>query len=56
MASVATALDIPFGRLGATLNHQYQRIDIDLCGYKPPNYFAIVVPEMGLFSKMCKTS
>ena len=32
MASVATALDIPFGGLRTTPNHQYQGRNKDLCG------------------------
>ena len=48
MTSGATALDLPFVGLTATLNHQYQRRSIDLFGYQRPNYFAILVPEMGI--------
>ena len=53
MASGATALELPFGGLAAILNHQYQRRNIDLRGYQLPNYIAILVPEMGPFSKVC---
>ena len=48
-----TALDLPFGWLRTTPNHQYQRSKKDLCGYHHQNYVAILVPEMGLFSKVC---
>ena len=48
-SSVAAALDLSSGRLKTTRNHQYQRKNIDLCDYHRPNYFAILVHEMGLF-------
>ena len=51
MGSRATVLDLAFGGLAATRKHQYQRRNIDLCDYHRLNYFAILVPEMGLFSK-----
>ena len=51
MASGATALEIPFGGLTTTQNHQYQRRNIDLCGFHHSNYFAILVTEMGLFQR-----
>ena len=55
MASGATALYLPFSGLTTTLNQQYQRINIDLCGCYSPNYFAILVPEMSLISKVCNS-
>ena len=56
MSSGAAVLDLAFGRLTKTRNHQYQRRNIDLCGYHQPNYFAILVPVMGLFLKVCNRS
>ena len=49
MVSRATTLDLPFGQLIPSANSQYQRRKIDLCGCHNPNYFARLVPEMGLF-------
>ena len=46
---------LPFGGFATTLSHQYQRRNIDLCGYQHSNYFAILVPEMGLYSKVFAT-
>ena len=54
VASRKTAVDLHFGRLTATPNPHYQRRKIGLCGYNHPNYFARLVPEMGLFSKVWK--
>ena len=54
VVSGATALDLLFGGLTANQNLQYQRRKIDLCGCHHPNYFARLVTEMGLFSKVCK--
>ena len=56
ITSDATALDLPFGGFTTTLNPQYEISRIDLCGYHHPNYFAILVPEMGPFSKICNRS
>ena len=56
VVSGATALDLMFGGLTATLNPQYQRRKIYLWGYHCPNYFARLVPEIGLFSKVCNQS
>ena len=56
MASGATAVDILFGGVITTPNPHYQRRKIDLCGYHHPNYFARLVPDMGLFSKVWKRS
>ena len=56
ITSDATALDLPFGGFATTPNPQYETSKIDLCGYHHPNYFAILVPEMGLFSKICNRS
>ena len=50
--SGATALDLPFGGFTTTPKPQYESSEIDLCGYRDPDYFAIIVPEMGLFSKI----
>ena len=49
MRSVATAL--PFGGFTTIPNPQYESQKINLCGYHHQNYFAIIVPEMDLFSK-----
>ena len=51
-----TVLDLPFGGLATTRNHQYQKRNIGLRRYHNPNYFAILVTEMGLFSKVCNRS
>ena len=51
MGSGAAVLDRPFSRLATTKKHQYQRKNIDLCGYHRPDYFAIFV-YMCLFSKV----
>ena len=56
ITSDATALDLPFGGFTTTPNPQYESRKIDFCGYHHPNYFAILVPEMGLFSKICNRS
>ena len=56
MGSGAAVLDLSFDRLAATRNHWYQRKNIDLCGHHRPNYFAILVPEIGLFSRVCNIS
>ena len=53
MAFGAIALNLPFGGLTATQKPQYQKRKIDLCGYHHPNDFARLVPEIGLFSKVC---
>ena len=50
--SGATALNLLFGGLTTTPNSQFQRRKIALCGNHRPNYFARLVPEMGLFSKV----
>ena len=55
MGSGAAVLDRPFSRLATTKKHQYQRKNIDLCGYHRPDYFAIFV-YMCLFSKVCNRS
>ena len=56
VASGATAMTLPFGWLATTPNLHYQRRKIDLCGYHRPNYFARLVPEIGLFSNVWKRS
>ena len=56
ITSDATALDLPFGGFTTTPNPQDKTNKIDLCGYQHPNYFAILVPEMGLFSNTCNRS
>ena len=53
VVSGATALDRLFSGLTATQKPQYQRRKIELCGHHRPNYFARLVPEMGLFSEVC---
>ena len=55
-ASGTTALDLLFGGLAATSNTQCQREKIDLCGYRRSDSFARLVPEIGLFSKVCNRS
>ena len=50
------ALDLLFGGLTTTPNPQYQRRKIDLCGNHRPNYFLRLVPEVGLFLKVCYRS
>ena len=49
IGSGAAVLDLSFSGLATTRNHQYQRRNIDLCGYHRPNNFDILVPEMGRF-------
>ena len=56
VVSEATAVDLLFGGLKTTPNPQYQMGKIYLCGYQRLNYFARLVPEMGLFSKICNRS
>ena len=56
MTSGATSLDFPFGEFTATPNSQYEIKKKDLCDYHHPNYFAILVPEIGPFSKICNRS
>ena len=56
ITSDATVLDLSIGRFTTTPNPQCQTGKIDLCGYHHPNYFGILVPEMGLFSKICNRS
>ena len=52
MTSRPAALDLPFVGFATTLNHQFQRRNIDLCGcYQHSNYFAILVPEWVYFQK-----
>ena len=50
----AIVVYIPFSELITTPNCHYQRRKIDLCGCYYPNYFARLVPDMGLFSKVWK--
>ena len=56
LASGATTLDLPFGGFTATPKSQYESRKIDFCGYHHPNYAAMLVREMGLFSKICNRS
>ena len=56
ITSDATALDLPFGGFTTTPNLQYETNKIDLYVYHHPNYFAILVHEMGLFSNICNRS
>ena len=56
ITSGATALDLPFGGFTTTSHPQYETSKIDLCAYHHPNYFDILVPEIGLFSDICKRS
>ena len=56
VVSGATALDLVFGGLTANPNLQYQRRKIDSCGCLHPSYFARLVTEMDLFSKVCNRS
>ena len=43
----------PFGGSTANPNFKNERRKIDFGGYHHPNCFAILVPEIGLFSKIC---
>ena len=56
VASGETAVDPPFDGLTTTPNPHYQNGKIDLCAYHCRNYFARLVPEMRLFSKVLKRS
>ena len=56
ITSDATALGLPFDGFTTTPNPQYESRKIDFFGYHHPNYFAILVPEMSLFSKICNRS
>ena len=56
VVSEATALNLLFGGLTTNPNPQYQRRKIDLCGCHHPSYFARLVTEMDLFSKVCNRS
>ena len=56
MASGATTLEFPFGGFTTTPTPKYESRKIDLNGYHYPNYFAILLPEMGLFSKIFNRS
>ena len=53
VAPVATALKLLFGGLTITQKPQYQRRKIELCGYHRPKYFPRLIPDMGLFPKVC---
>ena len=46
--SGATTLDLLLGGLTTIPNPRQQK-----CGCHHPNYFARLVPEIGLFSKVC---
>ena len=56
ITSDATALDVPFVGFTTTPKPQYESKKIDFCDYHHPNYFAILDPEMSLFSKICNRS
>ena len=56
VVSGATDLDLLFGGFTTSPHPQYQRRKIDLCGYHNSNYFARLVSEMRLFSKVCNRS
>ena len=56
MTSGVAALDLPFSRFTTTPNPQYESRKIDLCGYHHQNYFSILVPEIGLVSRICNRS
>ena len=49
--SGATVVDLPFGGLALIPNPHYPSRKIDLCGYHCPNYFARLVPDIGLFQR-----
>ena len=53
VVSGATTLEPSFGGLTTTPNPQSQKRKIDLCVCHRPKYFARLVPEIGLFSKVC---
>ena len=52
VASGATAVDLPFGGLTTTPNPHYHRRKIGLCACHCPNYFARLVPAIGLFTNV----
>ena len=54
--SDVTALDLPFGGFTTTPNPLHESRKTDFCGYHNPNDVAILVPEMGLLSKVCNRS
>ena len=56
VATGATAIGLFFGGLTTPPNLEHRRRKIDLCGYHHTNYFARLVPDMGLFSKICNRS
>ena len=56
VVSGATGLDLLFGGFTQTPNLKYQRRKTDLCGYHRSDYFARLVPQMGLFSKVWNRS
>ena len=56
VVSGTTLLDLLFDGFTTTQNPKYQRRKINFCGYHHPNYFARLVPEIGLFSKVCNRS
>ena len=56
MKSGATTLNLSFGGFTTISNPQYEKREIDLCGYQHPIHFLILVPKMGLFSKICNRS
>ena len=56
VVSGATTLEPSFGGLTITPNPQSQKRKIDLCVCHRPKYFARLVPEIGLFSKVCNRS
>ena len=56
ITSDAIALDLPFVEFTTTPDPQCESRKTDFCGYHHPNYFAILVSEMGLFSKICNRS
>ena len=56
VTSLTTALDLPFGGFTIIPNPKYESRKIDLCSYHHPSYFAMLVPEICLFSKICSRS
>ena len=52
----ATALNLRYGEPTPIKTIIIKNRKIDLCGYHHPNYFARLVPEMGIFSKVLSRS
>ena len=53
ITSDPTVVDLQFGGFTTTPNTQYGSGKKDFCGYHHSNYFTILGPKMGIFSKIC---